>query len=268
MPEPRRDRWGRYIIPDPSTGEDREWTRATTIAGVLPDRFNLERWGERMVAFGLAQREDLLMLAQTVEDPKAEKSTLDKIARDAKQQAQAGARANLGTALHKFTELYDAGKAPKVPFGYKRDVTAYTEKMLELGIKVIDTEQIVVNPAIGVAGTYDRIVSVPGFDLPVVLDIKTGGTVDFSHLEHAVQLAIYANAPYRFDQADGTVELAKACETKSALIVHLPAGEGRCEVYELDIQKGWGLALIAAEVYAARKDKTLSKKFEPREEVK
>jgi hypothetical protein len=81
MTEPRRDRWGRYIIPDPETGEDREWTRATTIAGVLPDRFNLERWGERMVAYGLAQRDDLLLLAQSVQDPKADKRKLDRIAR-------------------------------------------------------------------------------------------------------------------------------------------------------------------------------------------
>jgi hypothetical protein len=106
MTEPRRDRWGRYIIPDPETGEDREWTRATTIAGVLPDRFNLERWGERMVAFGLAQRDDLLLLAQSIQDPKAEKHKLNKIARDAKSQAQAGAKANIGTALHAFTELW------------------------------------------------------------------------------------------------------------------------------------------------------------------
>ena len=265
MTEPRRDRYGRYIIPDPTTGEDREWTRATTIAGVLPDRFNLERWGERMVAYGIAQREDLIALAQSVTDPKDEKRTLDKIARDAKQAAQAGSRANLGTALHKFTEMVDKGESPKIPFLYKRDIIAYQTKMRELGIKVVDLEQIVVNPEIGVAGTFDRTVTVPGFELPVILDLKTGATVDFSQLEHAVQLAIYAHAPYRFDTATGAVTPALECEKTSALIVHLPAGEGVCEVHELDITRGWKLAQIAAEVYVARKDRTLSKKFEPRE---
>jgi hypothetical protein len=206
MTEPRRDRWGRYIIPDPETGQDREWTRATTIAGVLPDRFNLERWGERMVAFGLAQRDDLLLLAQSIQDPKAEKHKLNKIARDAKSQAQAGAKANIGTALHAFTELLDSGQSPPIPAVAKPDLAAYQAKMSELGIQVLETEQIVLNPSLGVAGTFDRTVTVPGFDLPVILDIKTGGTVDFSHLEHSVQLGIYANAPFRFNTETGKVD--------------------------------------------------------------
>lgn len=264
MTEPRRDRWGRYIIPDPETGEDREWTRATTVAGVLPDRFNLERWGERMVAYGLAQRDDLLLLAQSVQDPKADKRKLDRIARDAKAQARAGAKANIGTALHAFTELLDAGQSPQIPAVAKPDLTAYQKMMKELGITVLETEQIVVNPALGVAGTFDRTVTVPGFDLPVILDIKTGGTVDFSHLEHAVQLGIYANAPYRFSTETGKVEARELGERDSALIVHLPAGEGRCVVHEIDIAKGWQLAQIAKAVYDARRDKTLSRPFEAR----
>lgn len=264
MTEPRRDRYGRYIIPDPETGLDREWTRATTIAGVLPDRFGLERWGERMVAYGLAQRDDLIVLAQSVQDPKAEKRTLDRIARDAKAQAQAGAKANIGSALHKFTELLDQGKAPRIPAAYRADIEAYQAAQRSLGVDVLATEQIVLNPAIGVAGTFDRTVRLPGFDLPVIWDIKTGGTVHFSHLEHAVQLGIYANAPYRFDVETGAVEPRELGERKVALIVHLPAGEGRCEVHELDIEKGWHLAQVAAEVFAARKDRSLSRPFEPR----
>jgi hypothetical protein len=46
--------------------------------------------------------------------------------------------------------------------------------------------------------------------------------------------------------------------------VHLPAGEGRCTVHEIDIAKGWQLAQIAKAVYDARRDKTLSRPFEAR----
>lgn len=260
--EPRRDRWGRYIIPDPETGKDREWTRATTISGVLPDRYNLERWGERMVAFGMAQRDDLLVLAQSVQDPQKEKRRLNDIAKAAKDAARAGSKANVGTAIHTFTELLDSGQNPRIPAAYAADIAAYQAMQKRLGIEVLATEQIVVNPALGVAGTFDREVRLPGYDRPVILDVKTGGTVDFSHLEHSVQLAIYANAPYRFDQETGKVEEREPCETGLALIVHLPAGEGECTVHALDIEKGWQLAQVAKAVYDARRDKTLSRPFE------
>src|SRR5690606_2671448 len=41
---PKRDRYGRYLIPDPATGKERAWMRATTLADTLDDRYNLELW--------------------------------------------------------------------------------------------------------------------------------------------------------------------------------------------------------------------------------
>lgn len=219
-----------------------------------------------MVAYGLAQRRDLLLLAQSVQDPNDldDKKRLDEVAKQAKDFARAGAAANTGTALHRFTELVDLGLAPKVPDDYAADIRAYRSKMKELGVEILETEQIVVNTEIGVAGTFDRLVTLNGFDLPVILDIKTGRTVDFSHLEHAVQLGIYANAPHRFDVETGEVGPTRKVEKSVALIVHLPAGKGECSVHAINVEKGWRLAKVAADVYAARKDKTLSVPFELR----
>src|SRR5690606_11998477 len=57
------DQYGRYVLPDPETGEERAWTRATTIANTLADRFGLEQWAKRNVVLGIAAREDLYALA-------------------------------------------------------------------------------------------------------------------------------------------------------------------------------------------------------------
>ena len=58
-PEPGRDRYGRYLI------EGVPHTRTTTITKTLTDAQALTNWKLRMVAKGLAQRDDLLSLAST-----------------------------------------------------------------------------------------------------------------------------------------------------------------------------------------------------------
>lgn len=259
MTEPRRDRWGRYIIPDPETGEDREWTRATTIAGVLPDRWNLEKWGERMVALGIAKQPELYALAKASKPE--DKQRLDKLCRDAKAAAGAGSAATFGNALHSFTEALDNGEEVDPPYPYNLDIDAYRAGMKKHRLKVLSSEQIVINPEIGIAGTYDRLLEVPGREDPVIGDIKTGKSVDFSHLEHAVQLAIYANATHRFNVETGEVEPVGPVDREVGLILHLPVGKAKLEIYELDLVEGWAAAKLAHQVYHLRKRKDLSKPY-------
>ena len=267
MTEPRRDRWGRYIIPDPETGEDREWTRATTLAGVLPDRFHLERWGERMVVMGLAkaESEDLLLLAKTAKYE--DKQRLDKIARDAKDRASAGSRANIGTALHSFTEMVDEGQPVSVvPGMYKRDVMSYKDALSQLDAKVLAMETIVVNPAVGIAGTFDRVLQTNLYPTAVIGDIKTGNTVHFGFLEYAVQLAVYANATHLFNQESGETEpVPWDLDKRYGLLMHMKAGSGTTEVWEIDLERGWEAAQVAVKVREMRSWKDLGKKIEKKE---
>src|SRR5437868_3149130 len=62
----KRDRWGRYLLADPETGEVVPFTRASTIARMLNDGIGLEKWMQRNLAYGIGQREDLFMLAASV----------------------------------------------------------------------------------------------------------------------------------------------------------------------------------------------------------
>lgn len=261
--EPKRDRWGRYILPDPTTGEERSWVRATTVSGLLSDRFNLEKWAARMVALGMSQRDDLVALAKTATAD--DKRKLDNIVKDAKAAAGSETKANIGTAIHSATEAYDRGEEHQLGQPWAADVEAYGAKMKELGIEVVPgwIERIVVVPQLGegVAGTLDRMVTVPGEDLPVIADIKTGQTVHFSHLDHAIQQAIYANATHYFDPEDGKLKPMPEVDKDHALIIHIPSGSAKCEVHSLDIRAGWEAAQVAAEVRKWRARKDLSVKL-------
>jgi len=137
--EPPRDRWGRYLIPDPETGKPTGYTRATTFAKSVSDTFGLTKWMLRMGGIGLAQRQDLL-LAIAATDP-ADSKTLDKIMEDAKDHAGAMAGATIGTALHTFTEQYDLGLNPVVPAPWDADVAAYAEAISAAGIEILNKSQ-------------------------------------------------------------------------------------------------------------------------------
>jgi hypothetical protein len=96
-----------------------------------------------------------------------------------------------------------------------------------------------------VAGTFDRIVEVPGYDLPLVTDLKTGGNLAFSWHAIAVQLAAYsrANAIYVQGSArDGSEDQRLAfpqVDQRWGLILHLNAQTGVMEPWLVDLEAGW-----------------------------
>lgn len=254
----KRDQWGRYLLPDPETGKERAWTRASTVARTLADEYNLARWGERMVAKGVAIRPDLTAGAAAAH-PDRDKSTLDGIAKQAKDAAAASSGANFGTALHSFTERYDRGESLATlaaPAPLDADLRAYAEAMRTHGLKPRHIERVVVCPELGVAGKFDRLVGQPPgatkADELAVLDLKTAKSVDYSWLEMSIQLAMYANATWIWDPATGTYEPMPAVDQARALVLHLPVGKATAHLYGLNIAKGWEYAQIAIAVRAAR----------------
>jgi hypothetical protein len=88
-----------------------------------------------------------------------------------------------------------------------------------------------------------------------VADIKTG-SVDYPH-KFAMQLACYARSlPY--DIATDTRGPAQTeLNLDYGLIIHLPAGEGRCQLYRVDIAKGWEACLLAKKVWDWRSTRGL-----------
>lgn len=259
MTEPKRDHWGRYKLPDPDTGEERAWTRATTFAESVEDSFGLTKWKMRSVAVGLSKRPDLVTLAETL-DVDEDKKQLEDVCEQALNIAGANSRSNLGTALHRMTERLDRGERLRVPEKYKPDMDAYFALKSEAGLQTTPRyiERITVVPELGVAGTMDRIVRLDG--KVYIADVKTG------NLEHAwkkiaIQLALYSHGRALWDDRNGVWEKIPPVDQSQAIVIEIPVGSGTAALWWVDIAKGWEAAQKCTWVREWRKIKDLATKF-------
>lgn len=247
---PQRDRYGRYLIPDPDTGELTPWTRATTVAKTLDDAHNLTEWAKRTVAVGIATKPSLAAGIIAAQD---DRKQLDLLVEQAMEAAGGNERRELGTNLHRILELVDTGRknAADVPEPWRTDVLAYQAALEEAGLTVVPElcEVILLNQPLGIAGTCDRIYRDRHGRL-VIGDLKTGRFI--SWLAFAGQFAIYATATHTWDPATGTLALAPAVHQDHALMVHLPAGEGTCNIEALSVPVGMDAVLMALEVRRLR----------------
>lgn len=248
-----RDRWGRPMIM-PAKGTKRiPYRRTTTYVGCLDDMNGLMKWQARQVAYGMGQRNDLVLAAAAARPD--DKKILGEIAEKAKDAAKSSAAADIGTALHSFTERIDRGEPlGNVPAEYRADLDAY--KRATEAIEWVGIETFRVHDEWQVAGTADRIGRFPFSDRLVIADIKTG-SIDYPH-KMAMQLAMYARmTPYDIATDKRTTDPGDI-DLNRGVIIHLPAGKGECTLYEIDLAKGWGACLIARKVWDWRGVKDLT----------
>lgn len=247
-----RDRYGRPLVVPPEGGAPMPYTRCTTYVGVLEDTYNLSRWQQRMVALGMADRPDLVLAAGAHRDDKAE---LDRIVAQALDAAQARAAAGVGTSLHKLTEQLDRGQIPgPVPEAYRADIDAYAAATA--GMEMVGIERFTVLDELKIGGTHDRTVRYQG--RTYIADIKTG-TIEYSALKIAMQLAVYSRSVL-YDHRTRTREPLDV-DTDRAIVIHLPAGQGRCELHWIDIAAGWEAVQVATQVRDWRRRKGLLTPF-------
>lgn len=250
-PEPPRDRWGRYLIPDPTTGKARGWTRATTVAKTLDDATNLTAWAKRMAARGVAAKPHLVAgILAAGED----RRRLDALVEEAMAAAGANDRRELGTALHRILERVDTGDIDPASLPAEHggaDAAAYRAALAAHGLEVVHElcEVVLLNAPMEVAGTADRILRCSDGRL-IVADIKTGGFIGW--LGFATQLAIYATSTHLFDVATGTLSPMPEVRTDVALVLHVEAGTGRCDIHAVSVPAGHDAALMALEVRRVR----------------
>ena len=275
-PEPKRDRWGRYIVAGSKGGKGKGYTRVTTLTKTCSDTFGLTEWIKRVVAVGIAKRPDLIAEAAnlTVDD----KGPLKEIIAAAEEVGGANEKRRLGTALHKILEIIDLGGDAVVPADLAPHIAAYQAAMTAAGVKIIPehTEQVFIHDTLEYAGTADRIVTVPGFDLPLIADLKTGkDPLAFGAGEISMQLACYAHGEHVYDYATGERAPMPAVDQEWGLVIHLsarPEGDPSCTLSLVDLRPGWAALDLAMQVRAWRKTKGLHHKlnehtFTPREET-
>lgn len=256
-PEIPRDRWGRPLIDPIDGGKPIPYTRVSTLAKALDDKTALTDWKCRQTAIGLAARPDLVTKTKAVGD---DRRALKEVVEEALSAAQSDRAANVGTALHAFTEKIDAGVAPEDLVSMTDplflDLVAYREATASLTMKA--AELFVVCDQLQAAGSFDRLVQVPGVGL-IVADVKTGQhEPDYPH-GVAQQIAIYANSTlYTPDQGRIASLADLGVRTDTGLLIHLPSERGLCNLYLIDLNHGWALAQTAVAVRAAYKTKPLT----------
>ena len=256
-----RDRWGRPMVMPPKGTKRVGYRRATTFVGCLDDTNGLMKWMSRQVAFGMGQRKDLV-LAAAAADP-ADKKKIGEIADKAAEHAKGvtGDAAETGTALHSLTERIDRGlPLGVVPQEYQADIEAYRAATANIEFTGIETFRV--HDDWKVAGTADRIGVLNGRTM--IMDIKTG-SIDYPH-KMAMQLAMYSRSvPYDIATDTRTTDPTKI-DPNYGIIIHLPAGQGICNLYQIDIGVGWGACLIAKQVWDWRGRKDLTTLIDPNAE--
>lgn len=254
-----RDRFGRPMVVPPNGGKPVAYTRCTTFVGALEDRYNLGQWEKRMVALGMGRRPDLVLSAASLTPD--DKGELDKLTDAAKEAAGSGASATIGTALHKLTERFDRNQnVGEVPEAYSADLKAYWEATK--AFDVVHVERFCVLDSLRIGGTPDLIVEYEG--RRYIADKKTG-SVDYGQLKIAMQLAVYSRSLMYHIPAGLAIPRREPLDVDQdrAIVIHLPAGTGTCELKWVDIRRGWDAVQVAKDVREWRTVKGLLYAFDP-----
>lgn len=248
-----RDRWGRPQIKQ-ADGKLQAYQRVTTFVGPLEDTSNLTKWKMRMALKGVMSRPSLQMeVASNLDDDRR----LNAVAEKCLDAAGSSDKADLGSALHKFTENHDNGlDISAMPDAFKPDLAAYVHATRIFKMAAI--EQFVVIDELAVAGTTDRIVELNGKFY--IADVKTG-SIEYGMGKICMQLAAYAHGKGYNPETGERIDLPPVSQT-AGIIIHLPAGTGTCELIWCDLTAGWmACTQLAVGVQAWRKRKDLFKPF-------
>lgn len=245
----KRDRWGRPIV----DGEAK--TRPSTLGKTLDDQGGLMSWGKRMVAFGLADRPDLLAMMQTVD--RDDRKAVNELCERAAEAGGATLRRELGTAIHKVLECSWSDPDYEAPSQFTKHVAAVTDELRRCGLSVVpgSMERFVVNNRFDAAGSFD--VALTDGTNTYIADVKTGSSVDLGALGFSIQLACYATSDTFYDGATHTPMMDVSQTT--GVIIHIEPDDANCTLYWLDLTTGVAALELATQVRAMRKQKPLTK---------
>ena len=192
-PEPRRDRWGRYLVRPPGGDTPVGYTRVTTVAKTLDSGGGLGPWKATMAVQGVMLRKGLraqweALMAEHNGDPwydgEDSKAKCKQLVEEA-CAAVGGANDRRDDGLEPCTPSQPWSTSSRTPTQLTEETAAdgglRSTGLVEAGISIEASalpRPTVVLDSWQVAGTFDRLVSVPGFDLPLIADLKTGASLE------------------------------------------------------------------------------------------
>lgn len=263
-----------------STGIRSAYTRASGLAEYVDaSKEHIHRWEMRYLAKGLGRRPDLAALAAVetystgVTDAVygREKSMsgkrLDSIIERALDGVRIHEKADRGTTVHAATE--PGGPPPEaVPAELRGAVQAWWDTNRRECIEVVGTETFTANDVTMSAGTFDHLVRVPGHPLLtdyVVADKKTGR---YSPFEWSVQISSYARGEVYDTSTDRRIPWPGKINLDWGLVWQIDCEPGtpddqRVKLHILDLQFGWRMAQIAAEVRDGHARRDIAAPYRP-----
>lgn len=258
-----RDQWGRYKLPGPD-GPETSYTRATTLAATMAEQYGLSIWHQRQVVWGLSRRPDLLTMASTIAGPE-DKKALGEIVKEAHIAAGTQSKANRGTAIHSACHAAERGAFEQVPEELRPHVAGYFAELKRQRLEVIPefVERTVIVPEYQTAGTFDNLLRCP--DGKIRVGDKKTGRMDYSDIEFAIQMSLYANASAMFNYDTGRYEPMPEVAKDYAILMVIDPETGHCEAQRINIAWGWVWARTAFEVMAIRKTKAVITPLIPEE---
>lgn len=260
------DDLGRYVVPDPDSDNPnavRHIQRTSDLVHSVSNTDLLDKWQDRMIVQGLAVEPQLLARVDLNQDKRALKTNLQQIAAQAFTASGAEVRRERGSQLHYFIEavLTQFATLEQIPPEYRDEVRAAITAHQAAGIEIGAAgtiERTLYNREADVCGTADLMpVRMPN-GMYLVDDWKTGDDLDWSWAEIAMQLAVYANADLMLEwdtTGAGSWKWVPApiVEKTVALVAHVPVDEKTCDIYQIDIERGWRgvkLALMVRDWYS------------------
>jgi len=128
---------------------------------------------------------------------------------------------NYGNKMHKYFEWVCLGKDFKVRKKYKKDVEAFRKWAASNITEVLDTEKSVYSHKVKLAGRFDLLCRLKGYDGICIVDFKTGRI----KAEHFLQLAAYLKL---------TEESDKKYKGKITNRIVLGIRDGKCKSVVID----------------------------------
>jgi hypothetical protein len=241
-----RDSRGRLLVVPPQADRPVVYQRATRFVAALSDTYPWSMRQRRQVASGLAARPDLIFEAAAA-DPR-NRAELDKICERAIEAADPNMTAVRGAALRKLISRIDLGKgAGRVPEAHRADLEAYTRRTALF--QILAVQQLRVEDELRVAGSVDRVLRWE--DGHYIATVHTG-SLEHDLLRIVMKLAVFASSvPYDPETGTRTPD-DWPIDQDNALIIHLPAGEGLCNLYWADIRSAREACRLAAQVWEWR----------------
>jgi hypothetical protein len=249
VPEYTKDRKS-YVVPGPDGVRKTDTcVRATTLSKALDDTTALTDWKQRAMLLGVMNNPDLLDelslggAAHLSELQFTDKRALDGIARRAARCVGADDGNVFGTKLHRYLEAILEGVVTleQCPVELQPYLVVLFAAMREHKLSFVSqmVERTVFIPATGLVGTLDFMVLDEQGTL-MIGDLKTSGSIDFSWIGIAIQLAQYANATMMLSRDGSCWEQMPEVSKVVAKVAAVPkdAPNPFCRIYSVDLGIG------------------------------